>query len=116
MTTPLPALSRDELLQKKGTIDSELAKSRVALGQAKAAAFTQNRFLPPTEYAALQLKVKALAQRSQSIQLELGKLNNSRPRNNINDCFRDAAKRVLDEKQFLVIMELAHDLQREREL
>ena len=43
--------------------------------------------------------------------MQLGAMKRDRTAN-INDCFRDAAAKVLPEKTFFVILEMAHDIKR----
>lgn len=105
---------RDELLEQKRICDSKLAKMRAKLTEAKADARCNGRYMPPAQYAQLEFDVKTLAQRSQSIQMQLGAIRRNKTAN-INDCFRDAAAKILPEKTFLVILDMAHDIKRARE-
>lgn len=106
---------KDELLEQKRLCDAKLAKMRAKLTEAKADARCNGRYMQPAQYAQLEIDVKMLAQRSQAIQMKLGSMKRDRTAN-INDCFRDAAAKVLPEKTFLVILEMAHDIKRAREV
>ena len=106
---------KDELFEQKIITDAKLAKKRAQLTEAKSDARINGRYMQPAQYAQLDLEVRTLAQRSQAIQMQLGALKRDRGIN-INDCFRDAAAKVLPEKTFLVILEMAYDIKRAREV
>lgn len=106
---------KEELLEQKRICDAKLAKMRAKLTEAKADARCNGRYMQPAHYAQLELNVKTLAHRSQEIQMQLGAMKRDRTAN-INDCFRDAAAKVLPEKTFFVILEMAHDIKRAREV
>ena len=107
-------MDKQTLLEQKRICDLRLAKERAALTEAKADARLNGRYMQPKQYAQLELQIKALAQRSQSLQSQISALNRMRICN-INDCFREAAAKTLPEKTFLVVMELAHDIKRAKE-
>lgn len=107
-------MNKDELLERKRICDQRIAKKRAQLVEAKANARLNGRYMQPRQYAQLELDIKTLAQRSQAIQAQLSAMKNEK-RVNINDCFRDAAKDILPEKTFIVILEMAHDIKRARE-
>lgn len=106
---------KDELLEQKRLCDAKLAKLRAKLTEARADARVNGRYMQPERYAQLELDVRLLGQRSQSIQSQISALNRDRPVS-INDCFRDAAAKVLPEKTFLIVLEMAHDIKRAREI
>ena len=107
-------MNKEELLERKRICDQRIAKKRAQLMEAKADARLNGRYMQPRQFAQLELDIKTLAQRSQGIQAQLSAMKNEK-RVNINDCFRDAAKKILPEKTFLVILELAHDIKKSRE-
>lgn len=105
---------KEELLEQKRICDAKLAKMRAKLTEARSDARCNGRYMQPSHYAQLELDVRNLALRSQAIQAQLGAMRRDRTAN-INDCFRDAAAKVLPEKTFFVILEMAHDIKRARE-
>lgn len=108
-------MNKDELLERKRICDQRIAKKRAQLMEAKADARLNGRYMQPRHFAQLELDIKTLAQRSQAIQAQLGAMKHQRAVN-INDCFRDAAKKILPEKTFLIVLEMAHDIKRAREV
>ncbi len=111
MTT---SLTRDDLLKKKLDCDAQLAKLKAKLLIAKGDAQRDGKYLPPKEYAQLELDVKRLGSLSQRIQNEISSLKSRSVL--FNDCFREAASRVIPENTMAVIIELAHDIKRQKEL
>lgn len=106
---------RAALLEQKSKVDSEIAAAKVQMSLAKSDARVNGRYMDRTQYANLELRIKRLAQKSQSIQNELSKTKRSNFGVNISDCFREAAKTILDERTFVLILSLAHDIQRAKE-
>ena len=104
-----------ELLEQKRINEIKLAKLRAKLTEAKADARRNGRYMPPAQFAQMELDVRLLSQRSQAIQAQLSALK-ANAQVDVNDCFRDAAKKLLPEKTFLVILEMAHDIKRSREI
>lgn len=107
-------MNKEELLERKRICDQRIAKKRAQLMEAKADARLNGRYMNPRHFAQLELDIKTLAQRSQAIQSQLSAMKHEK-RVNINDCFRDAAKNILPEKTFLIILEMAHDIKKSRE-
>lgn len=108
-------VNKETLLEQKKLCDIKLAKMRAKLTEARADARLNGRYMQPAQYSKLELEVKMLAQRSQEIQNQLTALKRNKLVN-INDCFREAAGKILPEKTFFMIMEMAHDIKRAREV
>ena len=107
-------MDKDTLLEQKRIVDWKLAKKKAQLTEARADAKLNKRYMKPAHYAQLELDVATLAQRSQSIQMQLSALKKGVV--HLNDCFRDVAAKVLSEKQYSIILEMAYDMKKARDI
>ena len=107
---------KETLLEEKKLCDLKLAKMKAKLAEVRADARLNRNYMEPVEYGKLVLKVSLLGQRSQAIQREIAEIKrNNKSIITINDCFRDAAAKVLPEKTFFEILDMAFEIKRARE-
>ena len=109
---------KQALVEEKTLCDLKLATIKAKLAEVKSDAKFNGNYIDPVEFRKLVLQVGLLKQRSQTIQNEIAKINvknKSIAITDIKNCFMDAAKKVLPEKTFLEILNMAHEIKQARE-